>query len=157
MRKFLMATARPGDLVRNHELASDKLCVSISRSGSGQTFQIFGRNWLDIDWKIMTILDMEWIPQNLVDRNQKWLCGSQTIHIVIYLILLSYQFWDERRQIPRIWMFSGCFDRAPVHEFLARSEIQTDLSFCFVYMRCFSMGWIFNFGLGWSYTLAGRM
>ena len=45
----------------------------------------------------------------MVDRNKKWLCGSGTIHILLCLILLSYQFQDERRQISRICMFSGCF------------------------------------------------
>ena len=56
-------------------------------------------------------------------------------------------------------MFSGCFDRARLHGFLARSEIQTDLSFCFVYMRCFSqygLNFQFRFGGGRS-TLAGQM
>ena len=81
--------------------------------------------------------------------------------IVASIILMSLPTQQKKRNINGRQSCRKIFARfvsaGPVYiDFWYGPRIQTDLSFCLVYMRCFSTGWIFDFGLGGCSILAGR-
>ena len=149
LRKFGMATARPGDLVRNHELASDKLCVSITinqqRSESaGQTFQIFGRkidliliekSWRYLTWNGFLKIWLFVIKNDSVEAER-----SINMSDCIVISILS-QKETNSKNLNVFGMFTWIFGTV-------WDPDQSELLFCLHEVFQCIKGWIFDFWFG---------
>ena len=105
----------------------------------------------------MTVLDMEWIyPKiRLIVIKNDFMEAERSINMSDFIIVSILRRKETNYKNSHVL---GCFDRALLNESLAQFVIQTNLSFCFVSTRCFTVQTEFSISVwGVRSTLAGRM